>query len=85
MKRIISVFLIIASLFFIVPVISTQAYAVTRVKGYIKNSGTYVAPHFKSTPNKSKFDNFSTKGNINPFTGKKGTVNPFKITPKKYR
>lgn len=84
MKRIISVFLIIASLLFIVPVISTQAYAVTRVKGYTKNSGTYVAPHFKQSPNKTKFDNFSTKGNINPFTGKKGTVNPFKITPKKY-
>lgn len=59
--------------------------AAQRVKGYTKKNGTYVAPHYKSSPNKSKFDNYSTKGNINPFTGKKGTVNPFKITPKKYK
>ncbi len=51
----------------------------TRVRGYYKPStGSYVAPHYKTTPNRSKFDNFSTKGNYNPYTGKKGTVNPFK-------
>lgn len=63
----------------------TTAEAASRVRGYIKKNGTYVAPHYKTPPNKSKFDNFSTKGNINPFTGKKGTVDPFKITPKKRR
>ena len=51
----------------------------TRVGGYYKPStGRYVAPHYKTTPNYSKFDNFSTKGNYNPYTGKKGTVDPFK-------
>ena len=51
----------------------------TRVRGYYKPStGSYVAPHYKTTPNRSKFDNFSTKGNYNPYTGKKGTVNPFR-------
>ena len=51
----------------------------TRVKGYYKPStGRYVVPHYKTTPNRSKFDNFSTKGNYNPYTGKKGTVSPFK-------
>lgn len=55
-----------------------SAEALQRVKGYTTKRGTYVAPHFKSSPNKSKFDNFSAKGNVNPFTGKKGTVNPFK-------
>ena len=51
----------------------------TRVRGYYKPStGRYVAPHHKTTPNRSKFDNFSTKGNYNPYTGKKGTVNPFR-------
>lgn len=51
----------------------------TRVRGYYKPStGHYVAPHYKTTPNRSKFDNFSTKGNYNPYTGKKGSVNPFK-------
>lgn len=65
--------------------IAPNAEALQRVKGYTTKRGTYVAPHFKSSPNKSKFDNFSTKGNINPFNGKKGTVNPFKISPKKYK
>jgi hypothetical protein len=51
----------------------------TRVRGYYKPStGSYVAPHYKTTPNRSKFDNFSTKGNYNPYTGKKGTTNPYK-------
>lgn len=64
---------------------TSSVEAAQKVKGYIKKNGTYVAPHFKTSPNKSKFDNFSTKGNINPFTGKKGTANPFKINIKKYR
>lgn len=68
---------------FIFSILAPSAEAATRVKGFTKKNGTYVAPHYKSTPNKSKFDNFSTKGNLNPYTGKKGTVNPFKITPKK--
>lgn len=59
--------------------------AAQKVKGYTKKNGTYVAPHYKSSPNKSKFDNYSTKGNINPYTSKKGTVSPYRISPKKYR
>lgn len=62
-----------------------SAEALQRVRGYTTKKGTYVAPHYRSSPNQSKFDNFSTRGNINPFNGKKGTVNPFKITPKKLR
>lgn len=45
----------------------------TRVRGYVTKNGRYVAPHEKTTPNKTKLDNFSHKGNINPYTGKKGT------------
>ena len=51
----------------------------TRVKGYYKPStGRYVAPHYKTTPNRTKIDNYSTKGNYNPYTGKKGTVNLYR-------
>lgn len=42
------------------------------VKGHTTKSGTYVAPHYRSAPNKTKSDNYSTKGNTNPYTGKKG-------------
>jgi hypothetical protein len=42
-----------------------------KVNGYVTKKGTYVAPHYQTVPNKTKIDNFSTKGNTNPFTGKK--------------
>ena len=54
------------------------SFAQQRTKGYTKKNGTYVAPHYKTKSNKSKHDNYSTKGNTNPHTGKKGTVNPYK-------
>lgn len=51
----------------------------TKVKGYYKPSiGRYVQPYYKTSPNKYKFDNYSSKYNYNPYTGKKGTVDPFK-------
>jgi hypothetical protein len=42
------------------------------VKGYTKKDGTSVKGYYRSVPNKDKTDNWSTKGNVNPFTGKKG-------------
>lgn len=45
------------------------------VNGYTKKDGTYVAPHYRSAPNGTKADNWSTKGNVNPYTGKEGTKN----------
>lgn len=45
------------------------------VKGYTRSNGTYVQPHMRSAPNGSKADNWSTIGNINPYTGKVGTRN----------
>lgn len=43
------------------------------VKGYIRKDGTYVQPHYRSAPNGTKQDNWSTKGNVNPYTGEPGT------------
>lgn len=42
-------------------------------KGYYKSNGTYVKPHYKTVKNNTNRDNFSTRGNHNPYTGKKGT------------
>ena len=55
----------------------TNAYAETYVRGYTKKNGTYVAPHYRSSPNSTKLDNWSTKGNVNPYTGSIGTKNPY--------
>ena len=43
------------------------------MKHIIRKDGTYVAPHQRWTPNSTKLDNFSTKGNVNPYTGEKGS------------
>lgn len=48
------------------------------VKGYTKKDSTYVAPHVRTSPDSSKQNNWSAKGNVNPYTGKKGTVDPDK-------
>lgn len=45
----------------------------THVSGYTKRDGTYVAPHDRSTPDQTKNNNWSTKGNTNPETGVAGT------------
>lgn len=52
--------------------------AATRVRGYYQKSGTYVQPYYRSNSNSSRWDNWSTKGNYNPYTGKKGYTNPYR-------
>jgi len=44
------------------------------VNGYYKKNGTYVQPYHRTAPNSTKRDNFSTKGNTNPYTGKPGWI-----------
>jgi hypothetical protein len=48
------------------------------VKGYTKKNGTVVQSYKRKAPNGTQDDNFSTKGNVNPYTGKKGTKAPTK-------
>src|SRR6185437_4599174 len=43
------------------------------VQGYTKKDGTYVAPHYQTNPNNTRADNYSTVGNVNPYTGQPGT------------
>lgn len=50
-----------------------------KVNGYYrKSSGIYVNSYNRSHKNYTKYDNYSTRGNINPYTGKKGYSNPYK-------
>ena len=43
-----------------------------RTRGYIKKNGTYIMPHYKTRKDGTRLNNYSTKGNENPYTGKKG-------------
>ena len=52
---------------------TSQVYADVYVKGYFKSNGTYVQPHYRSNPDGLFFNNFSTWGNTNPYTGQLGT------------
>ncbi|MEB0058798.1 hypothetical protein [Variovorax sp. LG9.2] len=43
------------------------------ISGHTRGNGTYVAPSHATNPNATKADNWSTKGNVNPYTGKPGS------------
>lgn len=45
------------------------------VKGYTRKNGTYVAAHRATNADGSKSNNWSHKGNVNPYTGKPGSKN----------
>jgi len=49
--------------------------------GYVTRNGTYVAPSYATNPNSSRFDNYSTRGNVNPYSGRVGTVDPYRSAP----
>lgn len=50
---------------------------VVPVRGYFKRDGTYVMPSHRTSPNATRLDNWSTKPNVNPYTGVPGTKDPY--------
>lgn len=64
MKKLIFFILIIS-----VPIFAKDVY----VNGYYNKSGKYVEQHYRSGSNYSKSDNWTTNGNVNPYTKEKGT------------
>lgn len=56
---------------------NASAQAVEQVNGYYRQNGTYVQPYMRTAPDGNPFNNYSTQGNINPYTGAVGTVNPY--------
>ena len=46
------------------------------VKGYYTNKRKWVDGHYKTAPNKTVRDNWDTRPNVNPYTGKPGTKDP---------
>lgn len=68
MKRIISLYLSLSVLF-----ISSPAAADVFVKGYFRKDRTYINSHYRSNSDGFFYNNWSTKGNVNPYTGRAGT------------
>jgi hypothetical protein len=71
--------LVLASLLAVMtlaPLVGTAIAGDTSVRGYTRKDGTYVQPHMRSTPDGSRLNNWSTQGNVNPYTGQPGTRSP---------
>lgn len=63
-------------------ILSGAAYSQeVRVRGYTKADGTYVAPSVRTAPNDTRTDNWSSKPNVNPYTGQAGTQDPYAPKP----
>ena len=65
--------------FFLVLAIATMSFAQNAqakdvyVNGYTRSDGTQVRGHYRSEPDHSYDNNWSTEGNTNPYTGERGT------------
>lgn len=69
-------FPILFFLFFITALSAQTNPNHVKVKGYYRSNGTYVKSHYRTAPNATNRDNFSTRGNTNDYTGKAGWVTP---------
>lgn len=69
MKRFI---LLIAVLFIVL-----NSWAQVHVRGYYRKDGTYVQPHYRSSPDGNPYNNYSYPGNYNPYTGRIAPGNPY--------
>lgn len=70
--------IILALITFCLAPITSHAQVQWR-NGYTHSNGKYVQGHYQTRSDGNRWNNYSTKGNINPFTGQKGTVAPYRI------
>ena len=61
--------LVVVGIWAAMPSLASDHY----VNGYTRANGTYVQGHYQTDPNSTKDDNYSTRGNENPYTGEAGT------------
>lgn len=43
------------------------------VRPHVRGNGTIVQGHYRSDPDGIRWNNWSSRGNVNPYTGKAGT------------
>lgn len=49
------------------------ALADNYTRPHMRKDGTYVPGHYSTEPNDRRYDNYSGRGNINPYTGERGS------------
>lgn len=70
MKKIIYLAVLLGS--FLISAAANAEY----VNGYTRDNGTYVNGYQRSDRNETTSDNYSTRGNVNPYTGQRGYTQP---------
>ena len=55
--------------------------AQVHVDGHVRRDGTYVPPHYRSAPDGNPYNNYSSRGNVNPYTGQLGSRDPSLLQP----
>lgn len=68
----------IAALGLSLALLSAAVQADTYVRPHVRSDGTYVRGHIRSAPDGSTYNNYSTRGNVNPYTGKSGYTSPYR-------
>lgn len=58
---------------FVMVMLSTEVFAQQHIQGYCRPDGTCVQEHFRTRPNGTAIDNYSTSGNWNPNNGRIST------------
>jgi hypothetical protein len=66
------------NLFFLIVFFFTTALTFAQsqvwVEGYTRSNGTYVQGHYRTAPDYTINNNWTTVGNVNPHTGRAGTI-----------
>lgn len=57
---------------------AAPAYADCYVSGYYTSRGTWVKGYYRTCPDGTPLNNYSTKGNYNPYTGQNGYIDPLR-------
>lgn len=60
---------------------SYSSHSSVSVRGYTTKNGTYVAPSHRTAPDSTRANNWSSRPNVNPYTGKIGTKDPYAVKP----
>lgn len=63
---------VFALLVLLVPAVALASHPV-HVRSTVTHKGHYRQQHYRTAPNHTQRDNYSAKGNANPYTGKRGT------------
>ncbi len=64
---------IFLSLIFSILAFAAFSQTQTYVNPYTKKDGSTIQGYYRTSPNKTNTDNYSTQGNSNPYTGQSGT------------